>query len=228
VQFRAEVANIGAGDYNGDFDIGFYVDDVYAGATHVANGVPAGENIFSTFNWTASSCSDPVIIAKADFFDTVHESDKGNNEKTATLPASIPYADLEITDINWSPGEDIKDRDPVTFNVTVKNRGSGNVITDFKVYFDIDGYFSRTNAISEGLAAGESKTTSFTWKATPGDGHNATAKADPDNVVPESDKANNERVQLLPFNVSLVEIFEVLVEPAEITTGIGGQTIGTF
>jgi subtilase family serine protease len=224
VQFRAEVANIGAGDYNGVFDIGFYVDDVYAGVTHVANGVPAGESIFSTFNWTASSCSDPVIIAKADFFDTVRESDKGNNEKTATLPASIPYADLAITDINWSPGEDIKDRDPVTFNVTVKNRGSGNVITDFSVYFDIDGYFTRTNVISGGLAAGESKTTSFTWKATPGDGHNATAKADPDNVVPESDKANNERVQLLPFNVSLVEIFEVLVEPAEITTGIGGQT----
>ena len=224
VQFTAEVANIGAGDYNGDFDIGFYVGDVYAGVTHVANGVPAGESIFSTFNWTASSCSDPVIKAKADFFDNVRESDKANNEKTEILPASVPYADLEITGINWSPGEDIKDRDPVTFNVTVKNRGPGTVVTDFKVYFDIDGYFTRTNVISDGLAAGKSKTTSFTWKATPGDGHDATAKADPDNVVPESDKANNERVQLLPFNVSLVEIFEVRVEPVEITTGIGGQT----
>ena len=224
VQFRAEVANIGAGDYNGDFDIGFYVDDVYVGATHVANGVPAGESIFSTFNWTASSCSDPVIKAKADFFDTVRESDEANNEKTEILPASVPYADLAITDINWSPGEDIKDRDPVTFNVTVKNRGPGTVVTNFNVYFDIDGYFTRTNVISGGLAAGESKTTSFTWKATPGDGHNATAKADPDNVVQESDKTNNEGVQLLPFNVSLVEIFEVRVEPVEITTGIGGQT----
>jgi hypothetical protein len=218
VKFRAEVANIGAGDYNGDFDIGFYVDDVFVGVTHVANGVPAGGSIYSTFNWTASSCSNPEIKAKADFFDLVRESDKANNEITETLSASVPYADLEITDINWSPGEDITDRDPVIFNVTVNNNGPGDVITDFNVYFDIDGYFSRTNVISDGLAADESRTTSFTWKATPGDGHKATAKADPDNVVPESDKINNEKIQ------PLVEIFEVRVEPAEITTGIGGHT----
>jgi subtilase family serine protease len=224
VKFTAKVENVGEGNYNGNFDIGFYVDDAYAGISHVIDGVSGGESIFGTFNWTASSCSNPVIKAEADFFDSVLESDEENNEKTETLPASIPYADLEIVSINWTPTENINDRDPVTFNVTVKNNGPENVVTDFKVYFDIDGYFTRTNVISGGLAAGESMTTSFTWKSTPGEGHNATANVDPDSIVPESNETNNEKIQLLPFNVSLVEIFEVRVKPAEMTTGIGGQT----
>lgn len=224
VEFTAKVENIGEGNYSGDFDIGFYVNDTYKGVSHVTSGLLAGESTFVTFNWTASSCSNPVVKAKVDFFDIVQESNETNNEKTETLPVSIPYADLEIVNITWQPEENIKDRDPIIFNVTVKNNGPENVVTNFKVYFDIDGYFTRTNLISGGLAAGESKTTSFTWKATPGDGHNATVKVDPDNIVSESDETNNEFTQLLPFNVSLVEIFEVKVEPAEITTGIGGQT----
>ena len=224
VKFTAKVENVGEGNYSGDFDIGFHVNDTFAGVSHVVNGVAAGKNTFSTFNWTASSCSNPVIKAKVDFFDVVRESYEDNNERTEVLPASVPYADLEITDINWTPHENIKDRAPVIFNVTVKNNGPENVVTDFKVYFEIDGYFTRTNLISGGLAADESRSISFTWKATPGDGHTATAKADSDNVVPESDRTNNEWIQLLPFDVSLVEIFEVWVEPAETTTGIGGRT----
>jgi subtilase family serine protease len=139
VEFRAKVENMGEGNYSGDFDIGFYVNDIYKGVSHVASGLFAGENTFVTFNWTASSYSNPVVNAKVDFFDVVQETDETNNEKTETLSASIPFADLEITDITWQPEENIKDRDLIIFNVTVKNNGPENVVTNFNLLLENPG-----------------------------------------------------------------------------------------
>jgi subtilase family serine protease len=224
MQVTAEVKNIGIGNYSGNFDVGFFVNGTFIGISRVAGGLPAGTSNFSTFNWIASSGSNPVVNARVDFFDIVQESNETNNEKTEIAPVSIPYADLEITALTWEPAVNITDRDPVVFNVTVKNAGAEDVITDFKVYFEIDRYFTRSNVISGGLAAGASTATSFIWTATPGAGHNATVKADPGNIIPELNKTNNNRVHLLPFNVSFVEIFDVKVESAIVTTGVGGET----
>jgi subtilase family serine protease len=95
--------------------------------------------------------------------------------------------DLTIPDITISPLDPVTD-DTVTITVTVKNQGTASA-AGFRVVCYIDDAILATNLI-DGLNAGTSATTAFTWKALPGS-HIIQAIADSAGSVSETDETNN-------------------------------------
>ena len=126
-----------------------------------------------------------TIKAVADSNNQVAESDETNNEKTLNLSTIVP--DLLIQNITWSPTE-ASAGDTVTFTVKTKNQGSDKAINP-RVAFYIDGSSIGAQDIPQ-INAGALVTNTFTWTATTGS-HDIKATVDPDNVIIESNEANN-------------------------------------
>ncbi|MFC1937725.1 CARDB domain-containing protein [Chloroflexota bacterium] len=196
VTLTATVENIEAGNASGDFYVRFEIDDSYIGRELVSGGLAAGGTIEVNRAWEAGAGAH-AIKAIVDEYDVVTESDEGNNEyiPDPNLPP-IPFPDLTITDLTWSP-TGIGHGDTVTFTTTVENITDGNTFSDFYVRFEIDDAYIGHRLVSGGLAAHASTTVNINWTATQGT-HTVKAIADEYNAVTESDEGNNEATQVLP------------------------------
>ena len=114
-----------------------------------------------------------------------------------TLQVTVGDPDLTITDISWSPSDPVVG-DSVNFSYIVENQGIKGT-TDFTTAIYIDGERIDISARTS-LAAGETKTRSFTyaWTATEGS-HEIKVVADDLDEISESDESNNQMSKTLTF-----------------------------
>ncbi|MDY9927291.1 PKD domain-containing protein, partial [Methanosarcina sp.] len=203
VTFEAEIRNVGIGNASKPFDVGFYVNESKIGTVTVNSTLFAGESKVVSTTWNAVPGT-YVLNVKVDDTNTIFESNESNNLGSALLP-SIYQPELLISNITVPSS--IDDGSTVIFNVTVENAGLNSTENWFGVRFYVDendlGY-----AVIEGLSAGENKTVSKSWTATPGN-QELTVKVDADGWydypynaygprVNESNETNNNITLALP------------------------------
>jgi hypothetical protein len=144
--------------------------------------VPVNAGTRPTGNYTVTSTVDPS--------NTVVEQNDTNNTYTAPTPLVItqaPGPDLEVTGITSNPPNPAVGA-AVTFNVSVRNRGTGGAAATV-TRVSVGG--ATLNANTGAIAAGATvNVNAGTWTATSG-GATATATADATNTVAETNEGNN-------------------------------------
>ena len=192
VQLIATIRNAGEATLR-NFYVSFEVDGSFIGRRKV-KGLAAGESVEVEGAWTAEVGTHTVNVI-ADEYDVVAESEEGNNNLSMYLP-EVVFPDLTITNLSWSPHENIGDGEEVTFTATVKNNGSGSTHKDFFVRFEVDGNYIGRQKIS-GLGAGNYSAVNQAWTAQAGT-HTVKAIVNEYNAVTESNETNNNLSKTLP------------------------------
>ena len=187
VTFSVTVKNQGNGKA-GSSRVYFYIDGSSRGYQEVPE-IGAGATATKTFTWVAQAGAH-AIKAVADGANYITESDETNNEKTITFSPIPP--DLIIESITWEPEIPAKG-DSVTFNVIVKNQGSGRA-GFFHVALYIDSY--QLSDMVNPIEAGATDNATFIWSARAGS-YTIKAVADSSDKVLESNEANNEKTVTL-------------------------------
>ena len=123
------------------------------------------------------------------------ESNQPNNEFTTSLTPGQPVvsANLTVLGINYTPTVPAPG-DNVNIDVTIQNIGTGAAGASDIAYYVDDTFIGYT--YFSGLHAGETTDRSISWKATSGE-HRIKAIVDPDNIVNEIDKSNNEKTMTI-------------------------------
>jgi len=185
VAFDVMIKNQGNGRA-GSSSVYFYVDSSFKSYQEV-QALDAGATGNKTFTWKAQAGSHN-IKAVADHNEKVTESDENNNEKTITF-TDLSLSDLIVEDITWLPASPSLG-DTVTFNITVKNQGSGKSGNSHVAYYIDDTYLDSLSVDPVDPSATANKT--FTWIAE-FDLHDIKAVADYYDKVTESNETNNEK-----------------------------------
>jgi len=208
VAFNVFIKNQGTGR-SGYTYVHFYRDK-YSLDSARFNPIDPGATANYTFTWRVRA-GPHVIKAIVDKDDWVVESDETNNERTVVF--SILPIDLTIASITASP-ENPSIGDQVTFDVSIKNQGSGEV-SGPRVYFYIDGAYESYQDVAE-IKAGATATKTFTLVARART-HTAKAIVDRDDQIIESDETNNEKTiivsTILP-DLVIKQITSSLVSPS--------------
>jgi subtilase family serine protease len=165
--------------------LNLYIDGTTRGDQNLL-AIDPGSTATLTYSWIAQT-GQHTFRAVVDEDNHVIEGDETNNERTVTFTTLAP--DLVIPDITWSPQNPSTD-DDVTFDITIKNQGSGRADASLLSYYIDDVYQSLLNVGT--LEAGASVNISFTWKALP-DEHSIKAIADFPGNLTEGDETNNEK-----------------------------------
>ena len=185
VTFDVMIKNQGNGRA-GSSRVYFYVDSSFKGYQET-QAINADATANKTFTWKAQAGSHN-IKAVVDHNKKVTESDENNNEKTITF-TDLSLSDLIVEDITWLPASPSLG-DTVTFNITVKNQGSGKSGNSHVAYYIDDTYLDSVSVDPVDPSATDNKT--FTWIAE-FDLHDIKAVADYYDKVTESDETNNEK-----------------------------------
>ncbi|MGW0786561.1 CARDB domain-containing protein [Streptomyces sp. NPDC002913] len=132
------------------------------------------------------------VSAVVDPTDTVAEQDNSNNSRTASSKLVVgqsPGPDLEVLGITSSPSNPAVGA-PVTFTVSVRNRGTAAVSASTVTRLQAES--TTLNGTTGAIAAGATVTVpvSGSWTAKSG-GANLTATADATGVVAETNEGNN-------------------------------------
>jgi subtilase family serine protease len=213
VTFTVTLKNQGRGDA-GHFRLYFYIDDAEK-YQQIVPELGTGDTITKTFQWTAKSASHTIKIV-ADGENHVDEGNESNNVKTKTIKlSSAPAPELIIQDITWSPENPLID-DTVTFTVSIKNQGSGQ-ISHFLVDYYIDDNYQTSASINQ-INAGATIAKTFTWKAQVGF-HTFKAVADPNNKITESDSTIKEKTVVLLTRAPDLVIQGITWSPLSPSTG---------
>ncbi len=220
VNIQVRVRKEGTGDYFGPVPVRVIVDDVplWKNSPYLALTDSSPEGIVQ-FGWRVTPGNERKVQVIVDPDKEVDEQDETNNllEKTINYPAEAP--DFVVESIDYSPKENVRQGDTVTFTVTVKNKGAA-VAVSVPVLLRMNTGFWRYEWVS--LGANESKTVQFQWQAAPGGDHQVTVEVDPWNYSPESDEANNRLIQLLPLQVAprpIVEFSWLGYPPSPVSPG---------
>jgi subtilase family serine protease len=221
VNIQVRVRKEGTGDYLGPVPVRVIVDDVplWKNSPYLSLTDASPEGIVG-FNWQVTPGNERKVQVIVDPDREVDEQDETNNllEKTVNYPAQAP--DFVVESIDYSPKENVRQGDIVTFTVTVKNKG-GAWAGYVPVRLQMNTGFYRDGGLWN-FNAGESKTVQFQWQAAPGSDHQVTVEVDPWNDAPESDEANNRFVQLLPLQVAprpIVEFSWLGYPPSPVSPG---------
>ena len=156
-------------------------------------GIPpilAGESGTASFDWEAG-VGELTIRAVSDSSGDVSETVEDNNEFTAAYQATT-FVDLIVESVSWDPPNPSVG-DEVSLTINVANQGSLDAIESTLELSIIptNGTASSSRARVPEIAAGEAATATFRWWAQQGD-FTLIAHADIDDMVVESDEANNE------------------------------------
>jgi PGF-pre-PGF domain-containing protein/uncharacterized repeat protein (TIGR01451 family) len=188
VRFYANVTNLG-GETRRCLSVGFYVDGKHIGTVsqRVACGILENQTLISYYHWYAKPGSHTVTV-RADPSDQIPETNETNNEMAYNLPA-IPYGDLVITNVTYSPTTGVQPGDTVTLKVEVMNNDTGNIVDNVYVRAEIAGV--ATGRYVGAIPAGENRTALLTWTALPGSNFSVSVQADPYHSIAESREDNN-------------------------------------
>jgi subtilase family serine protease len=161
-----------------------YIDSIILDTESIGSLAPA-TMATASFTWQAEPGSH-VIKAVADPGGLIAESDETNNTMTYSLTTLAP--DLIIQSLSWSPASPSKG-DSITFSVNIRNQGNSRSRTN-RLIFYINGT-SRGFQDVYPLDPGSSTTKTYNWVAQSGQ-HNIRAVVDVNDIVDESNEANNE------------------------------------
>ncbi len=189
VDITATVKNIGSGPASYS-NVVCYIDGTENALSQI-DYLNSGEEISTTFNWTAQAGNHTVKIV-ADSSDRINEGNEDNNEKTIAITTKTP--DLTISSISWSPLVPVPG-DTVTFTATVKNLGIAQA-DEFRLQYLVDGLSKGMHSIAA-LEIGGSRVKEFSWIAEPGL-HDVTLAVDYENKIAELDENNNNLTLGLP------------------------------
>jgi subtilase family serine protease len=207
VDITATVKNIGSGPASYS-NVAFYIDGTENAQSQI-NHLNSGEEISTTFNWTAQVGTHMVKIL-ADSSDRVNEGNEDNNEKTITITTKTP--DLTISSISWYPLVPAPG-DTVTFTATVENLGIAQA-DEFRLQYLVDGLSQGTHSIAE-LETGESSVKEFSWIAEPGP-HEVTLAVDYENKIAEIDEDNNNlTLGFPPPDIAIVSFSSSTTNPGD-------------
>ncbi|PSL08074.1 putative repeat protein (TIGR01451 family) [Haloactinopolyspora alba] len=190
VTVTATVRNAGTADAD-PATVNVTVDGAVAGNAEIG-ALAAGDSATVPVDVDARPAGSYTVAAVADPDDTLAELDEGNNGHTAADPlviARAPGPDLEIIDIAHSP-QNPAVGDPVTFTVTVHNRGTSTAAAAV-TRLVVDGTTLDTDTAAVEAGATTTVPISGSWTATRGDA-TITATADATDAVTEPNEGNNE------------------------------------
>ena len=210
VALTATLENRGSGR-SGEATVSCYIDGERLADRAIPEIAPGGI-VTSTFEWQAEAGLHTIRMI-ADDADSVTESDETNNQKEAGFATMTP--DLGFEEVGWSMADPLID-DEASFNVVVRNRGTGSAPA-FKLEYCIDGGTPVDKAVSA-LAAGTTAVVAFSANLEAGP-HSLIVTVDADNVVDELDEGNNENKLDFSTIVPDLTINSITWEPLEATPG---------
>ena len=154
-----QIKNQGTDSTSTSFTNYFYVDGSYD-SYGVNNGLAAG----NVFNWYMDRTVSPgyhTILARADVYNNVQESNEANNDYSEKIWWKSP--DLIVVDVWWidaygNRNPAITSGQPFTVYFQIKNNGDADATGTFTSYVFVDGWGSAAGS-NNGLAAGAA----FTW-----------------------------------------------------------------
>jgi hypothetical protein len=213
VQVQATVTNQGSGTVF-PVTVALLVDEGKFGEQVISEGLGANQNKTLSFNLTLSSGLRKISVV-VDPANELPESDENNNRRDLTLP-DIPMPDIAITDLRTYPSTNLSPGMSIQLIATLHNFG-GATERGFVLHFSAVN-FSRQVWIN-GMEANEDKEVEVTWWNIPPGQHRLVATVDPQNVVPETNKANNQLT--LTVDVSAPDLIAESVEinPASFVSG---------
>lgn len=210
VTFAATIKNQGAG-CSKSAQATLYVD----GLPIVTNDLPeidAAGSVTRTFEWTATAGNHKIKVT-ADVNNRITESDETNNDKVTDFATLTP--DLVIQNIGWLMENPLAD-DKVSFNITIKNQGTGNAGA-CKLIYTVD----KTPGVLENIApipAGNTSALTFYLYLKAGT-HIVNAAIDYNKKIDELDETNNTKV--LSFNTIAPDLIiqSITISPATPVSG---------
>lgn len=182
VSLTITVKNQGTGTA-GASRLTYVVDNLPAFNENIAS-IPAGGTVTFTF-YQYVKAGAHTVSATIDSNKKIAELDENNNTKALAFNTIAP--DFNLKSISILPSIPVSG-DNVTITVKVENRGRIKA-PDTKLSLTIDGSPAGSADIKQ-LDMGAVVSQDFNWKAVAGS-HEIIASADPDNLIPESNEANN-------------------------------------
>lgn len=224
VPITVTMKNLG-GPIRGSAYLSLSIDDKLLGRSLVQFTGTANEEQLYTFHWMAEAGSSFRMTAYVEAYD----SDPANDELTQTITSlKVLPCDLQVTKVDYTPTSNIKVNDTVTFAVTVKNAGAGDIQSRIPVYLEVSGLPANEGTqFINSLAGGASTVLTFTWTASEMTHPHAVAVIDPNQLIRESDKTNNALGVDLPFSIAKRDGFTLEVTPANQLCPLGQGTAFT-
>ncbi|CEG11283.1 hypothetical protein MSIBF_A1360013 [groundwater metagenome] len=207
IQFNVSIKNNGTGNVNCPFFVSLYANGNLLINNINVNGINANEVKNVTIIWWNAMAGTNNITAMADDTNCVTESNETNNDKTIPFSINVPYPDLIITNLTFTPTENISSGTTVTFKATVKNIGQGKIQNQYiYVGFQGDNTYLGYGYLYITLVPGESVNVTYNWNAQAGNYSNFTAKADClysncHTYITESNETNNDKT--IPFSINV-------------------------
>lgn len=218
VTFEATVENDGSAEAGG-FNVTFLVDGQQVGDNVTVDGLAAGENATVTSgNWSATEGQHNLTI-QVDNPENVTEANETNNALVHPFTIAPDEPDLVVSELTHSPASPFEGQD-VTLTATVANQGN-TAADNVTVRFMIDGLRVGEDKTIATLGPGDNTTiTSDAWASVEGD-HDASATADPDGAIDETDETNNTATDTFtvePDEPDLV-VTDITTDPTEPEAG---------
>ena len=213
VQVQATVTNQGGGTVF-PATVALLLDEGKFGEQVISEGLDASQNKTLSFSLTLSAGSRKISVV-VDPADELPESDETNNRRDLNLP-EIPMPDIAITNLRTYPSTNLSPGMNIQLIATLHNFG-GATERGFVLHFSVAD-FSRQVWIY-GMGANEDREVEVTWWNIPPGQHRLVATVDPQNVVPETNKANNQAT--LTVDVSAPDLIaeNMEINPASFVSG---------
>jgi len=210
ITFSINIKNQGSSKANFS-RINFCIDGNSRGYQDVSS-IEVGATVTKTYTWVAT-VGQHDITAIADAGDSVVESNESNNECAVTFSTLPP--DLIVEDITWSP-ESPSMQDTVSFNVTIKNQGSGRADSCTVAYYINENLL--TSDSLDPLEAGNSVNMTFS-RAAVENPSSIKAVVDVYKHVTESNETNNEKTVIFSAALPDLVIEDVTWLPMDTAVG---------
>ncbi len=206
----AQVKNQGSGRSTAG-EVSCYIDGVELTPQELPE-IDPGVTVMSKFAWEAEAGIHDIRIV-ADDAGRVTEADETNNEREVAFASLTP--DLTLEDVGWLVKDPIIG-DEVTFNIVVKNRGTGAAAAS-KLKYVIDGNTTIYKNISD-LPAGATEVVYIVVRLQTGP-HSIAVTVDVDNDIGELDETNNEEKLDFSTIVPDLVIKSITWEPLDAAPG---------
>ncbi len=179
----------------GSVNAGSFLISLSDGSTVIGqqtiSGLASGQNTTVTINWTPSTTGLRNINATADVNNAINEINEANNNIIQQVNVAGARPDLAVSNLQLPSNPQNGTSYPVSFTVT--NNGSANA-GSFMVSLS-DGSITIGQQNITGLASGQNTTVTFNWIPSTTGLRSINATADVNNVINETNEANNKITQ---------------------------------
>lgn len=218
-QVRVTINNIGSAA--GNFAVSFSANDNLVDIKNIS-GLDSGSTIDLNFKWTPTSGGQYLLQVVVDPDNLVTESNKNNNHITKTVEAILKLPDLVVNSINTPSNMELGNNYQITVNIS--NIGSLDSSEGALALYKgstLLGIHPLGNTVP-----GQSYNFNFTWTPLNLGENILRAVIDPENVVKESNKDNNQlsRVVIIKDH-TVLNIFLISDNPGSAVLNMAAQEI---